>query len=655
MSLTNKITLVVLAAILIPSLFIFLIFYYYDSSSRIGRNISHLQEIAQVQKSHIASAGASAAVLREVAENYAFLANTGEVMVFSYEYGEISLVNPPRFAKEINKADLERMAKEVRLAGANRKIWEEFIDYRGHVTAAIAEPIEEFHLLLLVKKDISEIRAPLTDTINIFLLTFFIISILGIFIGLNVGKSLADPLRRLSFTIAQFTKNPYGGIKSSIASKDETGSIAKNFNEMAAKLNELYTTLEKKVADRTADLQAKTQEAQHSKQAAVEALEDLKVQEKKLIQEKAKDEAMLSSIGDGLVATDIKGNIILVNKAFENMLGWKEPEVRDKLISKVIIATDEQGGVIPDSKRLISKILKEISKPTTTTTTTTTTIYYKKKSGVSFPVIVTVAPIVIKDEVIGAVEVFRDITQEKEIDKAKTEFVSLASHQLRTPLSTINWYAEMLLAGDAGKLKKEQKKYLDEIYIGNQRMVELVNALLNVSRLELGTFVVEPEATDIVQLAKKAVEDEDANIFKRKIGITEHYDDTIEKLQVDPKLLHMVFQNLISNAIKYTPEKGTVDFSIKKEKDHILVSVADTGYGIPKNQQDKIFTKLFRADNVRAKDTEGTGLGLYIVKAIIEHSGGNIWFESEENKGTTFYITLPLEGMKKREGTKALS
>lgn len=314
-------------------------------------------------------------------------------------------------------------------------------------------------------------------------------------------------------------------------------------------------------------------------------------------------------------------------------------------------------------------------------------------------------------KIIGGVILMHDVTDRVELDQRKTEFISLAAHQLRTPLSTVNWYTEMLLADDAGKLNNEQKSYLGEVYKGNQRMVALVNALLNVSRLELGTFTVEPEPTDIVKLAQSASNEQQPQIEAKKIKFSEKYADNLPELNADPKLLQMVFQNLLSNAIKYTPENGKVSIKIslnnpspppltlkggddsipplkvreaggvtkRAENDKvILITVSDTGCGIPKNQQDKIFTKLFRADNVREKDTEGTGLGLYIVKSIVEHSGGKIWFESEENKGTTFYVTLPLtgvnpvrsntpmasaevlaprtsNGVKKKEGTKALS
>ncbi|MES2437073.1 MAG: ATP-binding protein [Patescibacteria group bacterium] len=249
----------------------------------------------------------------------------------------------------------------------------------------------------------------------------------------------------------------------------------------------------------------------------------------------------------------------------------------------------------------------------------------------------------------------QNITKEREIDRAKTEFVSLASHQLRTPLSTINWYAEMLLAGDAGKLTPDQTQYIQEIYTGNQRMVELVNALLNVSRIDLGTFAVEPEPTDITKISESLLTELIPMIKTREVMVDKKYAENIPLISLDPKLIRIVLQNLLTNAIKYTPPKGNVTIDISNNKSSLQIKVADTGYGIPKAQQSKIFSKLFRADNVREKETDGTGLGLYIVKSIIEQSGGKISFKSEENKGTVFTVTLPLKGMKKKEGVKGLS
>ena len=157
------------------------------------------------------------------------------------------------------------------------------------------------------------------------------------------------------------------------------------------------------------------------------------------------------------------------------------------------------------------------------------------------------------------------------------------------------------------------------------------------------------------------------DIARMKLKLSEKYLKDLPLFNADPKLLRMVAQNLLSNAVKYTPDKGKVGFDIwlakkgdevggkKVKEESVAITVSDTGYGIPAAQQEKIFTKLFRADNVREKDTDGTGLGLYIVKAIVDHSGGAVWFESVENKGTIFYVTLPLTGMKKKEGAKTLT
>jgi two-component system sensor histidine kinase VicK len=187
-------------------------------------------------------------------------------------------------------------------------------------------------------------------------------------------------------------------------------------------------------------------------------------------------------------------------------------------------------------------------------------------------------------------------------------------------------------------------------------MVTLVNALLNVSRLELGTFVIEPKPTDMSKAIKDTIDEYKKQVDDKKIKLSYSFGKNIPIIPADPKLLHMIIENILSNAVKYTPESGKIEIllSLDKQK-NVLMKISDTGYGIPKNLQDKIFTKLFRADNVREKDTEGTGLGLYIVKSIIDNSDGKIWFTSEENKGTTFFVTIPIAGMKKKEGTKTLS
>ena len=179
-------------------------------------------------------------------------------------------------------------------------------------------------------------------------------------------------------------------------------------------------------------------------------------------------------------------------------------------------------------------------------------------------------------------------------------------------------------------------------------MVELVNTLLDVSRIEMGTFIVELRSTNVVKLVRSVVEEQKPQIDDKKITFLSSFEDNIPLMQADPKLLRMVIQNLLSNAIKYTPDKGRVEVSLFLDnKKNVILKISDTGYGIPKNQHNKIFTKLFRADNVIGKDTEGTGLGLYIAKSIVEQAKGKIWFESDENKGSTFFVVLPLRETRK--------
>lgn len=233
---------------------------------------------------------------------------------------------------------------------------------------------------------------------------------------------------------------------------------------------------------------------------------------------------------------------------------------------------------------------------------------------------------------------FVDITERKEIDRAKTEFVSLAAHQLRTPISTIKWYAEMLAEG-AKDLPEAQKKHLARIEEGTRNMNELVHTLLNVSRLEMGTLPIALEMTDVAKLATNILEELAPETSAKNLSIKTEFN--VHPFSTDPKLLRIVMQNLISNAVKYTPEKGEVLVRIEQSGQGAAIEVIDTGFGIPKEEQDKIFTKLYRASNAREKVTGGNGLGLYMSKAITGILGGTLSFVSEKDKGTTFTLMVP--------------
>ena len=222
------------------------------------------------------------------------------------------------------------------------------------------------------------------------------------------------------------------------------------------------------------------------------------------------------------------------------------------------------------------------------------------------------------------------------------EHSQTTAHQLRNPLSAIKWYTELLSSRDIGGLNSQQEEYLEKVYAGNERMIDLVNTLLNVSRLELGTLAVDIKPTDVVERMESVFEELEAQIQEKHFELQKEYGENITQMDTYPKLLRMVFQNLLSNAVKYTPEGGKLGVKITSRGSELHITVADSGLGIPKNQQDKIFTKLFRADNARKLETKGTGLGLYIVKMIVEEFGGSVSFSSEPNAGTTFKVVLPL-------------
>lgn len=364
-----------------------------------------------------------------------------------------------------------------------------------------------------------------------------------------------------------------------------------------------------------------------------------KASEEKLLQEKLTDEAMLGSIGDGVIATDEKGNITVINEVACESLGWERNEILHQSIVKAVPMVSEDGKIIPLEERPMTKVLT-LGKEMVTSQTT----YYLRKDKSKLPVYFTVTPIVLGGKTVGTIEVFRDITREKQVDRAKSEFVSIASHQLRTPLTIINWYLERLMKRSQSLTEKD-KGYLEEVYHASKRMVDLINSLLNVSRLELGTFVVEPKMVDIFKIAEDVLQDFKPQVEKKSIRIEKKFHKGLSLISADPRLMTMIFQNLISNAIKYSKEGGKIDLQVSLDQQTLMIRVTDRGLGISKSEQAKVFSKLFRADNARAVEPEGTGLGLYIVKNVVAVSGGKITFNSEENKGTTFEVTFPMSGM----------
>ncbi len=250
----------------------------------------------------------------------------------------------------------------------------------------------------------------------------------------------------------------------------------------------------------------------------------------------------------------------------------------------------------------------------------------------------------------GSIVILPDINKEREIERMKSEFLSVAAHQLRSPLGSIRWGIEMLVEGDLGKIPQKAKETLQQIYTSNQWMITLVNDLLNVSRIDQGRIHDEPELTDHIEIIRAVIKEYELEAFEKKISIKLNAKkDCCKKIMIDPMRFREVIQNLLSNAVKYSRGNGNVIITVDQSELLVKIIVADSGIGIPSRDKKEIFSRFFRASNAVKSKTEGTGLGLFVVKSYVARWGGSIWFESKEGKGTTFYLQFPIKSQKLKE------
>ena len=234
-----------------------------------------------------------------------------------------------------------------------------------------------------------------------------------------------------------------------------------------------------------------------------------------------------------------------------------------------------------------------------------------------------------------------------ELDKIKTEFISVAAHQLRTPLSAIKWVLSILVDENATNLTLEQKSLLMKGYESNERIIRLINEMLVVTRIESGKMSYSFSFIHIEDLIDNCLEDFTNLAKQREISLTfEEHKVKLPYINIDPDKIRAVVQNLVENALYYTKNGGKITLSAKLEGNFVKIFVKDNGIGIPEKQKLGIFNKFFRAENALKARTDGSGLGLFVAKSIVEKHGGEIGFESKEGEGTTFYFTIPCAGQK---------
>ncbi|MFD0942741.1 cell wall metabolism sensor histidine kinase WalK [Savagea faecisuis] len=403
--------------------------------------------------------------------------------------------------------------------------------------------------------------------------------IIGIFIARTITRPISD-MRKQAQAMAKgnFSR------KVKVYGNDEMGQLAIAFNHLTNQLQESQSTTES---------------------------------------ERRKLASVLSNMTDGVIATDRKGRVSLINDSALDMLRTTRELVLNRPITSVLSL--EKEYTFEDLIDLKESLSLDFSTE-------------------EEPYILRVAFSVTQREtgyVTGLIAVIHDNTEQEKIDMERREFVSNVSHELRTPLTTMRSYLDALAEG-AWQNEEIAPKFLHVTQTETERMIRLVNDLLKLSRMDSEEYELNQEFVDFNKFFSAIIERFEFS-KSQNVQFQRQFTDESLFVEIDPDKMTQVIDNIISNALKYSPDGGTVCFGIEKAEDDIIVSIADEGMGIPQDMVKRIFDRFYRADRARSRAMGGTGLGLAIAKEMIQAHGGTIWAESEEGKGTTIFFTLPLE------------
>jgi PAS domain S-box-containing protein len=337
--------------------------------------------------------------------------------------------------------------------------------------------------------------------------------------------------------------------------------------------------------------------------------------------EKERSFAILANIADGIVAVDREGKVVLWNAAAEKITGVSAADALGHSPTDVLQRTLESEGETPQGDRLIP-IMRGREE-----------------------VYLSVTEAVMRDPagaVAGRIFAFRDISADRLVEQMKSDFVSTVSHELRTPLTSIYGFAETLLRRDVMFGEEERRTFMGYIASESQRLTGIVDALLNVARLDTGDLQVNPAPTDVREVVDQVVQGVQEGTTNGHRFVLDLPSEPLAA-NVDPDKLRQVFAILLDNALKYSPQGGTVTVGAERKRDTVEVSIADEGIGIPQADQDQIFRKFYRGVGADSRGGGGgTGLGLFIARGLVTAMGGRIWVTSREGEGSTFAFELPL-------------
>jgi len=384
------------------------------------------------------------------------------------------------------------------------------------------------------------------------------------------------------------------------------------------------------------ELRQTVRELRKSQKSISEAYNDLSLMEKQLEGEHNRIAAMFANFSDPVVFINNDSRILMFNPEAKKVFNFNDAVLNEKIDKTGSYALENFAAIINYpyivKRGTEAKFAAEGEEEME--------IQYGEQKLI-FKVIT--REVIDRGYSLGTMKIFTNLTREMEIDKLKSEFITIAAHQLRTPLTAIKWVIKTVMSGEAGEVNDEQKQYLTKGYDSNERIITLVNDMLDVSRIEEGRFGYNFAKENFLQTLREVVDNLKPQIDIKALKFVMDVPKEVPLMTLDKAKITLVLQNLLENAVKYTPNKGEVKISVKTNAKLLKVSVKDSGVGIPADDQKKIFSKFFRAQNVMRMETEGSGLGLFIVKNIINKHNGSIGFSSQEGKGTEFFFELPLD------------
>jgi len=355
---------------------------------------------------------------------------------------------------------------------------------------------------------------------------------------------------------------------------------------------------------------------------------------------KAYIENLVENAGDAIISTNMKDRILTWNRGAEVIFGYSKEEVTGKDMAILLLEGRSKELEEIRNKVQLAGLIRNLE------------VRRKRKDGAIIDAALAVSPIKDKDDnVIAFLYLAKDITEKqryqqrlKELDKMKSDFVSNVSHELRTPLTAVKGSVDNRLDGLTGLLNEKQSRYLTRIKSNADRLTRLINDILDLSRIEAGKIDLKPAVLPLVTLAKEVAEGLRPVAVDKLISLEVASPDANATAWADRDKVIQVLVNLIGNAVKFTPTHGKVSVTVERNGDAwVQTSVADTGPGIPLEEANRIFDKFYQIAQVGKQKARGTGLGLAISKALVEMHGGRIWVESEVDRGSTFFFTLPAQ------------